>query len=115
MERKYKTFEELRDNAEMNYSTFAPLPWDYMSEKGIIARCTWNTLVDIFEFSTCKADVVEMVASEIRSNEERLAEKDGCARPDEVRGITDILKRYVRFNFERELWQDMPEFKRKEK
>lgn len=115
MERKYKSFEDLRKKVFEKYEIFSAVEREYLNDKGKFMYEVYDALDDCFRFADSKEELVEVISKEIA---ELL--KPVWYRSPEVdemnKKVAEKLRRYVRWNIEKELWENIPEFAdRKEK
>ena len=109
MSKEYKSFEDLRKKVEDKYEAFAGVEREYLNDKGKFMYEVYDSLDDCFRMADNKAELVQIIRSEIadllkpvwyRSPEiEEMNEK-----------VAEKLRRYVRWNIEKELWESIPEF-----
>lgn len=109
MSKEYKSFEDLRKKVFNEYQTLNAVDREYLNEKGKFMYEVYDTLDDCFRFSDSKEELVEVISKEIvdllKVRWYRSFEKE-----EEDKKIAEKLRRYVRWNIEKELWENIPEF-----
>lgn len=115
MPREYKDFDSLRNRADEMYRAYNLIGWDKLNISGSVEYRAWDTIIESFAFAETKADIVEFIRVEIAELKAKIknipAEElmDGNWREDV--NVIQRLRMYIRFNCERDLWKDIPEFK----
>lgn len=116
MTREYKTIEDLYNRAKEMHHAYNLIGSENLNEEGKAEAMAYCTICDAFEFSSNEADFINLIREEIAGCCTRVTDMtiyelmmsrsyDGFA---EVR----LLRKYVRHNFKRELWENFPEFKK---
>lgn len=120
MPREYKSFEDLRKDVSDTFSAFCTLRdhlgWSILNKKGSNQFLACGALRECFDFSENKSDLVAQVAALILDI--RVSIKEEACRMtnpksfiEERTEVAELLQKYVRHNCERELWENVPEFK----
>lgn len=120
MPRVYQSFEVMKDHVDDILKAYSilrgSLSSNILSEEGIIQYQVYDTLAYCFEFSTNKAELIQEVAGEIRDLKTDYRRKSLFTGPTndhiaENGRIAKLLRKYIRFNCERDLWENVPEIK----
>lgn len=109
MGREYKSFEDLRNQVFKKYAAFAAIGRDYLNDEGKFMYEVYDALDDCFRFAGSNEELVVVIRDEIN---ELL--KPVWYRSLEIAGmkkkVAEKLRKYVRFNIEKRLWENIPEF-----
>lgn len=120
MPRVYESFAEMEksvsDTCKTFYALRNKLGGRILSAEGNIYFEVYAALQECFCFSESKADLVTQVADVIRDIRVSIRSKPlgvthTRAFVDEQAEIAKLLRKYIRHNCERELWENVPEFK----
>lgn len=110
MPNEYKSFWELRNQAEEMDHAYGKISILRLNESGHAERRAYRTIVECFEFAGTKADVVQFLTKQINSLD-NLAKLNtqlfGNAKGEDA--VADLLRKYIRHNFEHDLWENIPE------
>lgn len=110
MPNEYKSFWELRNQAEEMDHAYGKISILCLNADGIAERMAYRTIVECFEFAGTKADVVQSLTKQIQTldniaklNTQLFGNDKGDA------AIADFLRKYIRHNFEYDLWENITE------
>lgn len=115
MPREYKDFDSLRYRADEMFRAYNLIGWENLNADGCVEYRAWDTIVESFAFAETKADIVEFIRGEIAELKAKIQSipaedlMNGDWREDVA--VIQLLRKYIRFNCERDLWKDIPEFK----
>lgn len=119
MPREYKPYREIKTDIEGKYKGLVNVVTSFgheaLSPEGEILYQVYEELDEATEFAYNEAEFIENVRNVIADwNTERSRLKpDHIGRSDRVKemdAVTKKLRKYVRFNFPRQLWMEIPEF-----
>lgn len=113
MERtEYKSYWELRNRVQEMTRAYSMIGFDKLNERGLVERRVYASLSTCFEFSDTKGEVVGYIRNELQTWDHlvSLETQYKLRGSDDAAGIAKYLRQYVRHNFERELWEHIPEF-----
>lgn len=111
MQNEYKSFWELRNHAKEMDFAYGMISILRLNDDGKAERRAYRVIVECFEFAGTKADVVQSLTKQIKSLDNLVklnTQLFGSGKEDAA--VADLLRKYIHFNFERELWENLPEF-----
>lgn len=112
MPNEYKSFWELRNHAEEMDHAYGKISILRLNEDGRAERKAYRAIVECFEFAGTKADVIQFLTKQINSLDNIVnlnAQYHMFASTKEDAAVADLLRKYIRHNFERDLWENIPE------
>lgn len=112
----YKTFDQLKEIAVTTcaaFRTVRDLSNGLLTQKGFIEMEAWDYVYDAFQYCTCDTEVIEWMRAEIHSIDKTIS----YATPFQLEqslwqmpATRKFLRKYVRINFPRNLWENIDEF-----
>ena len=108
-----QSFEGIRELVKSKYEQLRRVPREYLNEDGKFMLDVWDELEDCVEFSDNLSDFVEQV----RWNIEQLLKSQWYRSEEfqeENQKIAEKLRKFVRIEVAKELWENIPEFKNRE-
>lgn len=119
MPREYRPYREIKTDIEGKYKGLVNVVTNFgheaLSPEGEILYQVYDELDEATEFAYDEADFIENVRKTIADwHTERSRMMPGhigsSERVKEMDAVTKKLRKYVRFNFPRQLWMAIPEF-----
>lgn len=104
-----KSFEEIRELVIKKYEPLDRVPYDYLNEKGKFILDVYEELYDGFSM----ADNLEEYVEWVRFRIENLLKPMWSWSPETIENnkkVAEKLRRFVRVNVSKELWENIPEF-----
>lgn len=108
-----KSFEQICELVAKKFEPLQNIDHKYLNEEGKFMYEVYDVLDDCVRMSDNLNDFVEQV----RWNIEEMLKPTWYRSPEfaeENKRIAEKLRRYVRWNIEKELWENIPEFANRE-
>jgi len=104
-----KSFEEIREKVERTYEPLQNIDHAYLNERGKLVY----EVYDILDDCLCFADDLETFVANVRQNIEDMLKPvwyRSYELEEQYKLVAEKLRRFVRWNIENELWENIPEF-----
>ena len=109
MGREYKSFEDLRNQVFNKYAAFAAVSRDYLNDEGKFMHDVYDALDDCFRFTGTNEELVVVIRDEIVELRNPVWYRSPEVA-DRNKKVAEKLRKYVRWNIEKKLWENIPEF-----